>query len=376
MKKFIIVLYFLGIHASSHAYESDQFTVPNEELADVGEDISSFIYSRVNFAVEKINSDLSILPQKIEETQIALESLEAKEKPLLSRELKNKLATYKERYKSIQSPEGVVQAVYKEIGPKLSWEDQRDGVFGLPLSYIPYPENLKDGKRITYVPKTTQNIYALAGFHRIISSSFFVFCSSLKMFDVYLGVDKLGHMFNQGYEYYTLLSKKLREGKSEKEALKDVIDWGRSTENGIFGTLVNGIYANADLAANYSGLLFYKNLLEKTHIAGEIRHPVLIINSDKTVSLNPEVTFTGLTFLAPYISKHLNEAYNPSRFEKLVRIMVKKAIVKRCDNVKRFYEIIDKSEIKNITQDLYTFYGEDYGHRDDDLIKVDEVCFP
>jgi hypothetical protein len=371
----IALLILLGFQSTSHAYESDQFTIPPMELADVGEDISIFAYTQIKKSVEQINLDLKELPHTIEQTKAQIESNEALEKPLLMRELKAKLKTSLERYKAIQTEEGIVASIYERLGSPFTWEDQRDGVFGLPLSIIPYPENVKDGKKITYVPKTTENIYALAGFHRIISPTYFVFCSSLKMFGIYVGVDKLGHIFNQGHEYFELYNKKISEGHHSDDALKLVIDWGRSTEDGIFGTIVDGVYSNGDLAANYIGMTFYKNLLDTVVINGNSYAPILVINTDKTISLNPESLVDESSLLKPFITAHLNEALNPSHFEKLQRIMVEKAIIKRCEDVKKFYEIKEKDEIEAITKSLFTYYGQDYGHRSDDLLKIDELCF-
>lgn len=368
MKKLVLAFLF-ALNLSAHAYESDQHTVPSQELADVGTDMSSFIYNQINTALLKINEDIKTLPGMIE----------AKERQVIAtgspKELKKynkELQEYKTRLDLIKTKMGITQAVYQEIGGRFTWEDQRDGVFGLPLSIIPYPKNVKDEKRITYVPSKFKNIYAYAGFHRIISSSFFVFCSSLKMYGIYLGVDKLGHMFNQGFEYYQRYHQELLTTENPKEAMKSVIDWGRSTENGMYGAIVDGVYSNGDLAANFAGFHFYENLLETITIGDKTYSPILSIKEDQTVEFN---NLDEKELLAPFFSNHLNEALNPSHYELLQRKVVKIAVKNRCEKALRFYNLDNAEDSKNITEGLFTWHGLDYGHRSDDLLRLDELCF-
>lgn len=68
-----------------------------------------------------------------------------------------------------------------------------------------------------------------------------------------IGLDKIGHFFQQGWEYYN----KYKNGKNgPKEAEK----WSKETENGSFGKGTTGVYSNADLAANRKGGKFYEDL--------------------------------------------------------------------------------------------------------------------
>lgn len=371
MKKLVLLL-LLSLSQGIFAYESDQHTVPDQELADVGSDMSVFIYNQVTTAVTKINTDIKDLPAKIEAIEL---QLIREENPKKFLKLKDVLSSYKSRLNLLKSKMGITLAVYQEIGGRFTWEDQRDGVFGLPLSMIPYPENLKENKRITYVPSQFNNIYAYAGFHRIISSSYFVFCSSVKMFGVYLGVDKLGHIFNQGYEYFERYHKEFNKTQDKKTAMNTVVDWGRSTENGMYGAVVDGVYSNGDLAANLAGFHFYENLLHPITIDDKTYPPVLIIKEDHTVEFNPENAIDEKEFISLFISNHLNEALNPSHYELLQRKVVKIAVTNRCEKVKRFYQLDTATETSSLTESLFSWHGMDYGHRSDDLLRLDALCF-
>jgi hypothetical protein len=74
----------------------------------------------------------------------------------------------------------------------------------------------------------------------------------LRLGDVYVGSDKLGHFFTEGYSYYELY---LRSGEAA------AIDYGRLTEISFYGLLTTGIFSWADLAANLNGMRFWNELL-------------------------------------------------------------------------------------------------------------------
>jgi len=74
----------------------------------------------------------------------------------------------------------------------------------------------------------------------------------LRVGGVYIGSDKLGHFFTEGYSYYELY---LRSGEAA------AIDYGRLTEISFYGLLTTGIFSWADLAANLNGMRFWNELL-------------------------------------------------------------------------------------------------------------------
>ena len=95
---------------------------------------------------------------------------------------------------------------------------------------------------------------------------------------VCIGTDKLGHLFQQGWEYYqiSVIDKKgdrmavrygeWLEGKEERSAyVADEVYFkrqfsGRLLGYGGFGRTMSGVISNADLAANKAGLQLYKDL--------------------------------------------------------------------------------------------------------------------
>lgn len=97
-----------------------------------------------------------------------------------------------------------------------------------------------------------------------------------------IGADKLGHFFQQGYDYFSMTrggSYTVSQAESE----------GRGWEMRTHGLATTGVYSNADLAANLSGIDFYNDLM----------------------ALPSRYRFS----IASYINEQWNESENPSFYE-------------------------------------------------------------
>lgn len=78
--------------------------------------------------------------------------------------------------------------------------------------------------------------------------------SDLVNLDGYLvGVDKVGHMFAEGWHYFAMVQE---DGRSLHEAL----NWGQEQEEGKFGYVTTGIFSYADLVANFHGYRFWNRV--------------------------------------------------------------------------------------------------------------------
>lgn len=75
----------------------------------------------------------------------------------------------------------------------------------------------------------------------------------------FVGVDKLGHFFDQGHDYYRV-SKKTSGSLALK--IDTALSYGRRLEEGRYGLVSTGVKSYADLAANYGGYLFWSQLTE------------------------------------------------------------------------------------------------------------------
>lgn len=102
--------------------------------------------------------------------------------------------------------------------------------------------------------------------------------STAKVKGVCIGADKLGHFFQQGFDYAVQLVGGAKASEAEST--------GRFGEIGVFGLSATGVFSNADLAANLAGLKFYNDLATK-----------------------PATFAFGI---ASYIANDWNEQFNPS----------------------------------------------------------------
>jgi len=151
-------------------------------------------------------------------------------------------------------------------------------------------------------------------------------------------------------------------------------------EEGALGYLTAGAYSNADMVANYAGFLFYLNLTRPVSLKGETR-PAMLERDGGTWRLADHVT-PDSDFFRAFISDHLNEALNPSHFERGMRETVRKAIRDRRAMVLWRYRDAHEQRrppawFEQKARALSTYYGQDYGHRGsvDELITIADACF-
>jgi len=73
-----------------------------------------------------------------------------------------------------------------------------------------------------------------------------------------IGLDKMGHFFAQGWQYFELTQYK-------EQNIDQALKWGEEQETGKFGYTTTGIYSFADLVANFNGWRFWNKVLLKEH---------------------------------------------------------------------------------------------------------------
>lgn len=82
--------------------------------------------------------------------------------------------------------------------------------------------------------------------------------SSINLDGNYIGTDKFGHFFDQGYEYY----KEFKKESSFPAGVKRALNYGHDLEKGKYGMEATGVFSNGDLVANYSGFQFWLALAD------------------------------------------------------------------------------------------------------------------
>jgi hypothetical protein len=208
---------------------------------------------------------------------------------------------------------------------------------------------------------------------------------TLKAFGVYFGTDKLVHFHQLGQQYYKRYQGLLDRGVTPQEARQQVLDYFSKeaflAEDRGFGTLLSGIYSNADMAANYLGFKFMLNLTEPVMLEGS-EHEPLILRCGVYWRLNDHVRPHSGWF-RPFLSDHWNEALNPNLYTPNLRPHVRQILEERADPIVEFYTSRDGRPreahyFEHLNHQLSTYHGEPYGHlgHSNELMNLGNTCFP
>lgn len=124
----------------------------------------------------------------------------------------------------------------------------------------------------------------------------------IRIHDVEIGSDKLGHFFTEGLSYFEVTSR-LRDGVSE------ALVFGQWSESVYFGAQTTGVFSYADLTANFNGLRFWNRILahQPDPLSGEQPEPYIrCIN--KRWQVSQPFRWAG------YVDQGWNEAVNCNAF--------------------------------------------------------------
>jgi len=305
----IYALWILGFvfPSVSFAVETDQFTVPAHPLIDISEEITNIVRNELQKIVEKLNL------QKKEPIELR-KKIPGRLSGILGHgieqsavEIKIKNMTFEDDDKDIFHNRGYLSTIYF-MGPTVH-----------PLGYL-------------------------------------VFGPTINFNQIYLGTDKFGHFFQHGFWYYSEYLRKKKRGLNEDECIASAVATGKFKEAGLWGIGLTGVYSNADLTANLAGLLFYKNLTEEITLGGQQLSPIIEIKGEE-LRINPDREEFLLT---DFITDHFDESLNPSKYDFIMRLSVRNAILKRCRKWKIFYNGIgfDNATLGDMNQ----YFGIPYGH--------------
>lgn len=336
---------------SANGFETDQYNLPPQPLADIGEEVTEHVEQKLRQAIAWINAEIT-------KHQNCLTDKAAKRRPsgCESVEKEQKSLAY------LRSNDAVARQVYRLLGAGVppftnggTWMDLHH-FRGHPARYrtsffksifLPWPTSA-----MTVSP--TVNLYG---------SQF--------------GTDKIAHLFQQGYSYYKIYAGAVSEGRTADEATQKAVRWGQETERGIFGTIIAGVYSNGDLASNHAGLRFYQGLTSAIKIAG-VSRPAMLLLRNGVWTINESVDLREL-LLKPFISDHFNEALNSSIFTQFLglRAFVRRTVRRRsCKQWFDHYPGLTQASLEERSAALKLWHGEDYGFTDSkNFITIANTCF-
>jgi ankyrin repeat protein len=329
------------------AHETDQYTLPvGREFADLGDYFTAYFYGAIDRGVDKTNARIR--------AEISAGRSAAQ----------------------FQTAEYVTRAVNKEFPYAISLIEGLDTQMTSIASKDRWPGALPG-----YKPPPSMKKFLLYPLNPFRAWN----CATVNLFGVHLGTDKVGHFTDMGMHYWQTYSGYRKKGETEEQAMRRAISVGADDpvkgESKLLGYWTAGAYSNADMAVNYLGLIFYRNLTEPQMLKGQMRPP-MIVRDGEYWKIAPHVARDS-GFFAWFISDHIDEALNPSHYLDGMRAGMRKMANESATSVlenrlDKYGNRHSQEYFYKLARELRTYYGVDYGHvgRDAELVLIDAACFP
>jgi len=233
----------------------------------------------------------------------------------------------------------VVNAIYHKIGGK-HWVDklERFAMDSDEVEKLPTPPH--------------DSIYSGHPLYATRVAGLFGVGPTLKINNVLVGTDKLGHFLSQGRKFYRRWVKLQDESKAAEHSAY--------TERAIFGQMTTGSYSNADLVANYEGFRFYHSLFEDNVVPG--KPAILAWKDDHWIMQRP---FDW----ADYVNDYWDEALNINDYDVLLYEHMKTRFLSFCDTYHENPELFvvhDEEALKYRYRNLQL--------RDTSELRLDNLC--
>ncbi len=321
----------LAVASPAWSLEADQFTLPPQPLADLGPDLDAKLRMRLEHIIDELND--------------RIDQAEARAQAAANTEQRRTAGLEAAAWLSHHR---VCEALWRRFGhgwPE-AWIElylrHADFEHDKPLRFNLRYHRSKFGLAAVWRPQLLIGVAPVVNLH------------GSKM-----GTDKIGHFFAQGYEYYRIYHRGLEAGLTPEKARGAAVTHGVTQERTYFGYWVSGTYSNADLAANYAGFMFYRNLTRAVHVDGRTLAPILV-RDDGRWAFNTQ----RRNLLAPFISDHFNEAMNPAHYEAPMRWAIRQVLENddhRRNAWREHYGLTREQEAQR-THELAAWHRHDYGH--------------
>ena len=181
--------------------------------------------------------------------------------------------------------------------------------------------------------------------------------------DFLIGLDKMGHFFAEGWQYFELT-------QYEKHTIDQVLEWGKQQEAGKFGYSTTGIFSFADLVANFNGWRFWNKVLLKEDdplkgvIANFFNRPYIsceiqIIASIKNRKIVKAWEYNTRFDLSDYIDGTWDEGNNCNSYQ---NPMIEQKVISRIKNVAPDFSCPFTAEHCLDAQEKYGYYAKHVLH--------------
>jgi hypothetical protein len=333
------------------AHETDNYTLPvGRQFADIGPWLTRVIHAAVSGAVAETNAAI--------EQALAAGAVPAEVAPL-------------------QSPEFIAGKVWEHIFIAIPTNELLDAVLisdpvqaqfpGLVTMYRPAVAVYDDPLLAVDLTKAVRTFFRAGTVHAN---------------GVEFGTDKLIHFINVGRIYHAEYVARVQRGMTPDAAAQaSIAATARNpltSEDGMLGMWTTGIRSNGDLAADYAGMLFYRNLAEPVTIGARTLPPML----ERVGPLWRVRASADSDFFTAFITPHWNEVLNPNRYIGYYSPRLRTLVAARCHGVVDWYrdahgERRNAAQFEAVARELSTYYGVEYGHESDarTAVTVSGVCF-
>jgi Ankyrin repeats (3 copies) len=333
------------------AHESEQYTLPvGRNFADLGPYFSRIVYDAIVGAVAETNAAIS----SAVDSQLSSTPLE-----------------------QLQSSDYIAGKVWEHLFAAIPANELLDAILisepvhaqfpGLVTMYRPVDSIYDDPLLVIDLTKVVRTFFR-AG---TVSAGGEVF-----------GTDKIIHFINVGRIYHGKYETRIKRGLPEQEAIKSAIaSTSRNlltSEDGVLGMMTTGIHSNGDLAADYAGMQFYRNLTETIRIGSRTMPPMLARDGNLWhVQVQPDSDF-----FTAFITPHWNEVLNPSKYARYTSGRLRTLVRERCADAIDWYrdergQPRGRNQFHAIEQDLASYYGAGYGHEGSPQspVTIAAICF-
>jgi hypothetical protein len=336
------------------AFETDQFNLPPTPLADIGDEVSEYTEENLVKAVNKINAEISALQMCLEK------KIEKAEK---SSKIKCGAADEtRKRLEYLRSEAALAREVFKLLGDGIV-PFTKSGTWMNSHRFRAQPARYKTGYR--------KSIFA------VLPTNYLTISPTVKIYGAQFGTDKIAHFFQQGYTYYRIFERASAQGLNSEKAAQKAIKWGQKTERTYYGTLISGVYSNADLFANFVGMKFYQGLAHPVKI-GDAERPAIVSLKNGFWKFNENADLRQI-LVKPFMTDHMNEALNPSIYTGFLgfRGFIRRSVKKNaCRQWMENYPDQSEAEFDENSQKLKLWFGEDYGFTEsENFITLSNACF-
>jgi ankyrin repeat protein len=349
-----VALFVLGPSTLS-AHETDQYTMPvGREFADLGPHFSAAVYGAIVQAVDRTNAAIK-------------GSLRQGNQP--------------KETDRLQSAEMIAGEVWVQLFARFPFNETLDGELVGERFRARYP-----GMITGYRPELSiyEDPVLMLDITKVVRS--FARACTVNVDGTLFGTDKIIHFLNLGHIYYSTFLGALKRGAGKAEAVSEAIQLSSGnnvflSENTFLGMFTTGIRSNADLAANYAGFKFYRNLTEEVRIGDRVMLPMLTRRGPYW-RINDQVR-PDSDFFTAFVTPHWNEALNPNVYAVVTDSRVRATLSDRCPDLLDWYrdergQPLNRQAFAALEEELSTLYGEPYGYKGDAQTRVSiaTTCFP